>query len=325
MSTIRANLMIAALTATLTAAPGTSAQPYPSRPIRMVVPFPAGGASDTFARPIAQKLSETLGQPVIVDNRAGAGGVIGSDAVARAKPDGYTVLVTFASHHLLGFFSKGLPFDAVKDFTAIVAGAMTPFCVVVHPSVAATNGREFIEYVRRNPGKVSYATPGTGSIPHLAGELMNLSAKIDLVHVPYKGGNPAIADLLSGQIPMGIFVLSTVLPHVRAGKLRAVGVVEARRAKSSPDIATMAEGGAPGFPLPDSWIGMLGPAGLPAPIVVQLNAEINKAIETADVRARLEGAGFEVTGGTPEQLAISIARNVVIYRNIVTAAGIRPE
>ena len=300
-------------------------QAYPIRPIRIVVPQPPGGASDTFTRIIAQRITTTLGQPVVVDNRAGASGVIGSDMVAKAAPDGYTILVTFGSHHLIPFVSKNLPFDAVKDFTPIIAGALTPFCLVVHPAFPAQNAQELIEHVRRNPGKVAYASPGAGTTSHLAGELINLSAKIDLLHVPYKGGAPAIADLSSGQIPVGIFVLSTVAPHVRAGKLRLLGCVEGQRPKAAPDVQTLAEAGIPGFPLPDSWIGMLGPAGLPPAIVARLNAEISAALATAEVRERLEAVGLEVTGNTPEQFQATVARNTEIYKRIVSLSKIKPE
>ena len=300
-------------------------QTYPNRPIRLIVPQPPGGASDTFARIIAQRIGATLGQAVVVENRAGASGVIGSDIVAKASADGYTILVTFGSHHLLPFVSKTLPFDAVRDFTPIIAAALTPFCVVVNSSVPASSAGEFIEYVRKNPGRVSYATPGPGSISHLAGELINLSANVDMQHVPYKGGIPALADLLSGQIPVGIFTLATVTPHVRGGKLRVLGVIEQRRAKNSPEVPTLAEAGVPGFPLPDSWLGMLGPAGLPDAIVRRLNAEINTALATPDVLERLKGAGLEASGNTPEQFRDTIARNSEVYRRIVSAAGIKPD
>ncbi len=315
---------IVALLLVLASAAGWG-QSYPSRPIRMIVPQPPGGASDTFARIIAQRITTTLSQPIVVDNRAGASGVIGSDIVAKAAPDGYTILVTFGSHHLITFVSKTLPFDAVNDFTPIIAGALTPFCLVVNPSVPAQTALELIEYVRKNPGKVAYASPGAGSTSHLAGELINLSAKIDMLHVPYRGGAPAIADLTAGQISVGIFVLSTVAPHVRAGKLRILGCVEAHRAKAAPDVPTLAEAGVPGFPLPDSWIGMLGPAGLPPAIVARLHAEIGAALATPEVRERLEAIGLEVAGNTPEPFQATIARNTEIYKRIVSQSRIKPE
>jgi tripartite-type tricarboxylate transporter receptor subunit TctC len=316
---------IAAFATLLFAAPLVMAQAYPNRPIRLIVPQPAGGASDTFARIIGQRISVTLGQPVLIENRAGASGVIGSDVVAKAPPDGYTILVTFGSHHLLPFVSKTLPFDPVRDFTPIIAAAFTPFCLAVNASVPATNVAEFLDYLRKNPGKVSYGTPGPGSVSHLAGELVNLSAKVDMLHVPYKGGVPALADLVSGQIPVGIFTLSTVTPYVRSGKLRVIGVIEQRRPKNAPEVPTLAEAGMPGFPVPDSWLGMLGPAAMPPAVAARLNSEINAALGTSEVQERLRGAGLEVGGNTLEQFRDTIARNTEAYRRIIGAAGIKPE
>ena len=300
-------------------------QAYPSRPIRMVVPQPPGGASDTFSRVIAQRISTTLGQPVVVDNRPGAGGLIGTDFVSKSVPDGYTILVTFGSHHLMPFVSKSLPFDAVQDFTPIIAGALTPFCLVVNTSIQSRTALEFIDYVRKNPGKVAYASPGSGSTSHLAGELINFSTKVDMLHVPYKGGAPAIADLAAGQISVGIFVLSTIAPHVRSGKLRILGCVEGNRAKAAPDIPTLAEAGVPGFPLPESWIGMLGPSGLSSSVISRLNSEILAALNSQEVRERLEAIGLEVTGNTPEQFRATITRNTEIYKRVVAQSRIKPE
>jgi tripartite-type tricarboxylate transporter receptor subunit TctC len=298
---------------------------WPTRPIRFISPQPPGGASDTFARLIGQRVSVALGQPVVVENRAGAAGIIGSDVVAKAPPDGYTFLVTFASHNLLPFTSKSLPFDAVRDFTPIIPAALTPFCLAVNPGVPATTALELIDYVRRNPGKVAYGSPGAGTVSQLAGELINLSAGLDMTHVPYKGGAPGIADLVGGQLPVGIFTLSTVTPSARAGKLRVLGVVEQHRARSAPDIPTLAEAGVPGFPLPDSWIGFLGPAGLPEAITRRLNAEVTAAIHLREVADQLQAIGLEVSGGTPEQFRETILRNTEVYRRVVQAARIKAE
>jgi tripartite-type tricarboxylate transporter receptor subunit TctC len=300
-------------------------QTYPDRPIRVVVPQPAGGASDAFARIIGMHMTQSMGQPIVVDNRAGASGIIGSEAVAKAAPDGYTILVTFGSHNLLPFVSKTLPFDAVKDFTPIIAAANTPFCLAINASLPAASMAEFVAYVRKNPGKVSYASAGAGSIAHLTGQLINLSSKIDMQHVPYKGGAPALADLVSGQIQAGIFTLATVTQYSRGGKLTVLGVIEQRRAKSAPEIPTLAEAGISGFPLPDSWLGMLGPAGMPEPIVKRLNAEIAAAIASPDVQEKMRSAGLEITGNTPEQFRQTIARNVESYRRLVAAARFTPE
>jgi tripartite-type tricarboxylate transporter receptor subunit TctC len=321
MSWIRALLLVLLLGAPL----AVLAQAYPAKPIRLVVPYAPGGASDTFARPVAQRLSETLGQQFIVDNRPGAGSIIGTDIVAKAAPDGYTLLITFSSHYLLPFFSKNVSFDTVKDFTPIGAAAVTPMVLVTHPSLPVGTLRELIDYGKKNPGKLSYAIAGTGSNQHLAGELLRIVGKFDLQVVPYKGGGPAVNDLIGGQVPMGILVLSTVSQHVKSGRLRAINVMEARRAKGAPDIPTVAESGLPEYLIPETWIGMLGPAGLPRAIVDRLHAELVKAVNVPDVRARLEGAGYEISTVGPDELTDSIGKSIDVFRRIVTAAGIKPE
>ncbi len=301
------------------------AQAYPAKPIRLVVPYAPGGASDTFARPVAQKLSEALGQPVVVDNRPGAGSIIGTDIVAKAAPDGYTLLITFSSHYLLPFFSKSVSFDTVKDFTPIGAAAVTPMVLVTHPSLPVNSIRELIDYGQKNPGKLSYAIAGSGSNQHLAGELLRIVGKFDMQVVPYKGGGPAVNDLLGGQVPMGILVLSTVNQHVKSGRLRAISVMEARRAKGAPDVPTVAESGMPDYLVPETWIGILGPAGLPRAIVDRINAELVKAVNVPDIRAKLEGAGYEISTVGPDELADSIGKSIDVFRRVVTAAGIKPE
>ena len=317
-------LLLALALAALFCAPVLS-QTYPAHPIRIVVPQPAGGASDAFARIIGQYIGQSMGQPIVIDNRAGASGIIGSDVVAKAAPDGYTILVTFGSHNLLPFVSKTLPFDAVRDFTPIIAAANTPFCLVINAGLPANTMAEFLAYVRKNPGKVSYASAGAGSIAHLTGQLINLSAKVDMQHVPYKGGAPALADLVGGQIQAGVFTVATVNQYARSGKVRVLGVIEQRRAKSAPEIPTLAEAGIEGFPLPDSWLGMLGPAGLPEPIVKRLNTEIAAALASPDVQERMRVAGLETAGNTPEQFRQTIARNTESYRRLVAAAQFVPE
>lgn len=322
---LRTAILSVAICASVGLLQGASAQPYPTKPIRVVVPYPPGGAGDTVARAIGQKLGEFFGQPVIVDNRPGAQTVIGADIVSRSAPDGYTLLLTFNAHHILPFFSKNVPFDSVRDFTPVVVVARAPNVVAVHPSLPVTSMRELVEYARKNPGKLNYATPGAGTSDHLAGELLRIIAKIDLVHVPYKGGSPALNDLLGGQIQMGILVISTVLPHARSGKVRALGVIEDTRAKAAPEIPTIAEAGIAGYAVPDTWVGFLGPAGLPSSIVSRFHEAVTKTIAVAEVRSRLEASGFEVAPKTPEEFAVAIARSVQVYRKITTDAGIRPE
>jgi len=302
------------------------AQAYPSKPVRMVVPYSAGGATDTVARAVGNRLSEALGQQVVIDNRGGASGMIGSDIVAKAAPDGYTLLLTVGPpHSAFPFFMKNVPFDTVKDFTPIIVVGTAPQAIVVHPSLPVTSLKGLIDYSKKNPGKLSYGTSGVGSSQHMGGLLLNRAAGTDMVHVAYKGGAPALNDVLGGQIPVGIVILSNVITHVRAGKLRLLAVLEAQRAKAAPDTPTVAEAGVPGYAVPDTWIGLVGPARLPEAIVNQVNAAVLKALGFADVRARLEAAGFEVRGNTPKEFADGIAKGYETYRRIATEAGIKPE
>lgn len=302
-------------------------QPYPSKPIRLVIPWAPGGGGDLVGRPIAHKLSELMGQPVIVENRPGASGVIGASVVAKAEPDGYTLMLTFdPPHNTTPLFSKNVPYDTVKDFTPIILVVTGPQVVVVHPSFAVHSMTELVAYAKGHPGKISYGTAGRGTGQHLAGELLAFAAGIDMVHVPYKGGAPAVLnDLLADRIPMAILTLSGVKGHIQAGKLRALGVVEAKRPKAMPSIPTISEAGVSGYAAPYTWIGFLGPAGLPQPIVKRLNAEVRKAINAPDVRARIEGIGFEVYGNTPEEFERTIAESVKVYRKLAADARIEPE
>ncbi len=316
-----------ALVALLLCAPTIAAsQDFPTRPIRLIVPYSAGGAADTVGRAIGQKISESLGQPVVVENRVGANGIIGADFVVKSAPDGYTLVSTLGpSHHTIQFFSKNVPYDPVKDFTPIMIVGTAPQTLVVPSALPITSMNELIDYAKRNAGKVSYATSGVGTSQHLGGVLLNLQTNIGLVHVPYKGGASALTDVLGGQVQVGILVLSNVLPHIRAGKLRPIGVLEAERAKGAPDIPTLAQGGVSGYAIPATWAGILGPAGLPASVVGKLSAEMTKAVNAPDVRARLEAAGFEVLGTSPQAFQQLLSSSVEVYRKIVTEAGIRPE
>jgi len=301
------------------------AQTYPTKPVKLVVAYAAGGGVDTVARALAQELSGGLGQPVVVENRPGANSLIGTDHVAKSPADGYTLLITLVSHYALPFLAKNVPYDTVRDFTPITIVAKAPQAVVVNAAVPVRTSKELVEYVRANKGKVSYGTSGAGTSQHLGGELLNTSAGLDMVHVPYKGGAPALNDVIGGQIPMAILILSNVLPHVKSGKLRAIGVIEATRAKAAPDVPTIAEGGVPGFSVPDTWIGIVGPAGLPPAVVERLNTELQKAANNAAVRTRLDAAGFEVNLVASEEFARQGPRTVETYRKIISAAGIKPE
>lgn len=302
------------------------AQAFPSKSVRMVVPYAAGGSADTVARAVGNRLSEALGQSVVIDNRGGASGIIGSDIVAKALPDGYTVLLTIGPPHgSYPFFTKNVPFDTLKDFTPITMVATSSQVIVVHPSLPVTSVKELIDYAKKNPGKVFYAIPAIGSSQHMGGLLLNRMADINMVHVAYKGAAPAMTDVLGGQVAVGMVTLSNVIPHVRAGKLRLLAVLQAERAAAVPDTPTVAEAGVPGYNVPFTWLGIVGPAGLPAGVVSQMSAAVAKALGFPDVRARLDAAGFDVRTNTPQEFADEIAKSYEIYRKIVTDAGIQPE
>jgi len=303
----------------------SSQQNYPNRVIRLVVPYAAGGAGDGVARPLAQRLTEILGQPVIVDNKPGANAALGADLVAKAAPDGYNILLAAVVHYIVPMFSKSVPYDPIKDFTAIAPVVVTPNILAVHPSLPVKNTRELIDYAKKNPGKLFYGTTGVGSTHHLGGILFAQMAGIQMDHAPYKGGNPTISDALGGQIPVVILTSPTVLPHVNAGRLNAIGVIETKRARGTPDIPTLGET-VTGYGLPDTWFGVLGPANMPKPLVDRLNAAIRIATSDPELRARLEKAGFEMSAAmTPDEFASSIRNDAEIYRRIVSTAGIKPE
>jgi tripartite-type tricarboxylate transporter receptor subunit TctC len=262
---------------------------------------------------------------VLVDNRPGAEGVTGSQAAATSTPDGYTILLNFSTISSTQFFAKSVPYDSIKSFTPLVKAAMAPQCLVVIPSLPVRSITDLIEYAKKQPGGLSYGSTGIGNPPHIAGELLQLQTGIKLVHVPYRGGAPVLNDLLAGVIPMAFMTLATVLPSSKAGKVRVLGVLEGKRTRIAPDLPTIGESGLPGYSIPDTWVGFLGPAGLPQPIVERLNRAINNALGKQEVRALLEKAGYEVLGGTSDDLAATMKRDVEAYRGIVEGAGIRPQ
>jgi tripartite-type tricarboxylate transporter receptor subunit TctC len=301
------------------------AQSYPSKPIRMVVPYAPGGATDVLARPVAQKLSEQVGQPVIVENRPGANATIGADNVARSAADGYAIVLGSIVHYMVPLFSKSVPYDPIKDFTPITTVSLVPNVLAVHPALPVHSVQELIDYGKKNPGKLYYGTTGIGSTHHLGGILLAQMAGIPLEHVPYKGGNPTIQDVLAGQIPVAILTATTIMPQVKNGKLRALGLIENRRFAGVPGVPTIGET-VPGYAVPDTWFGFLGPAGMPRPIVERLNTELRKAVTNAEVRQRIEGLGMEVTGDlNADQMLAKVNSEAEMIRKIVTAAGIKPE
>jgi tripartite-type tricarboxylate transporter receptor subunit TctC len=291
----------------------------------MVVPYAPGGATDVLARPIAHKLGEQIGQPVIVENRPGANATIGADQVAKSPPDGHTFFLGSVVHFMVPFFAKNVPYDPVKDFTPIAQVAVVPNVLAVNPSLPIHSVQDLIGYAKKSGVKMHYGTTGTGSTHHLGGIFLAQTAGIALEHVPYKGGNPAIQDVLSGSIPLVILTATTIMPQVKNGKLRALGLIENRRFAGVPGVPTIGET-VPGYAVPDTWFGFLGPAGMPSAVVDQLNAEIRKCLNDPDVRQRVANLGMEVTGtATAGEMAANVKAEVETIRKIVTAAGIKPE
>lgn len=299
---------------------------YPSRPIRLVVPFVAGGASDILARAIGQGLSDELGQPVVVDNRAGAGGNLGSDHVAKSAPDGYTlVLASVGTHAINSSLYKKMPYDPVKDFTPIALFATVPTVLVVNPQVKANSARELLALAKARPGALNYASAGIGTTQHLAGEMLKESAGVDVVHVPYKGGGQAVGDLLAGQVTFMFPNIPVVHSHIKAGKLKALAVASSKRSSALPDVPTMAEAtGLKDFEV-STWFGILGPAGLPAETTQKLHRAINKVIASDAVTTRLEAQGATPLESTPEAFREFMVKEVDKWARVVKRAGIEAE
>lgn len=299
------------------------AQVYPSKPIRIVAPFPPGGPADILSRIIGHKLSQSWGQQVIVDNRPGAGGNIGADLVAKAAPDGYTLLLGFVGTHAINasLYAK-MPYDNVKDFEPVSQIAAVTIVLVVHPSVPASSIKELIELAKSKPGQLTFGSPGNGTPQHLAGQLFNTMAGVDMQHVPYKGAVPALTDLLGGQVSMIFSSMPPALPLVKTGKIRALGVTSATRSSAAPLIPTITESGLPGFEV-NNWYGILAPRGTPKEIVSKLNAEIVKILNMPDVKESLAVQGAEPVSGTPEQFAAYIKEETEKWAKIVKYSGAR--
>ena len=313
------------LLATVAAVPFAEAQAYPAKPIRLVVPFPPGGPLDVIARTIGQKATEDWGQPVIVDNRPGAGGDIGADIVAKSAPDGYTIVMGALSTHAVNVTLYGnLPYDPIKDFAPIGLVAITPNVLVLNPNVPATSVQELIRYAKANPGKLSFGSGSNGSAGHLAGELFKVDAGVDMVHVPYKGGAPAMQDLLAGQIQLMFDNLANSMPQVKAGKLKALAVTTAKRSSLVPDLPTLTEAGVPNFDI-YTWFGLLAPAGTPKDIIAKWNAELVKILGTPEVKERLLAQGAEPAPGSPEQFAALIKSEIPKYAKIVKDSGAKVD
>ena len=298
--------------------------PFPNRPVKLVVPFPPGGPVDTVARTVAQKLQDLWGQPVVVDNRPGAGGQVGADLAAKAAPDGYTVFVCSIHHTVLPALKAKLPYDIEKDFVPLTFGARFPIVLVLAPGVDAKNVAELTALAKRQPGKLAYASSGNGGGTHLAGELFDLQAGTKLLHVPYKGSAPAMADVLGGQVQMMFADAPTALPQVRGGKVRAIGVAQAQRSELFPGVPTFAEAGVPGYDA-YSWAGFVAPAAVPKDVAAKLSADIARALALPDVKARLHDAGAEPAPSSPEAFGQFLAAELAKWGRVVKAGNIQAD
>ena len=297
---------------------------YPSRPVRLLVPNPPGGGSDAVARILAHKLGERLNQQFVVDNRAGGGGIIANETVARANPDGYTLLLAFIGPVAISPALTKVPYDSVKDFAPVALVAAGQYMLVLHPSVLAKSLKDFVAHVKANPGKINYASAGNGSPLHLAAELFKARAGVNMVHVPYKGGGPATAAILAGEVQAVFGSLTSVVPQIKAGKLTAIGVTGAKRSTLAPEYATIAELGYPGFEM-TSWYGVLLPAKSPPAVTAKLNAGINESLQAKDVIDSLKRQGLDATGGTPEVFAAHIKSELAKWAKVVKDAGIKAD
>ena len=304
---------------------GVWAQAFPTKSIRLIVPYPAGGVVDTAARAVGKKLADVLGQAVIVENQPGANATIGLVTVAKSPPDGHTIGLTSMVHYMVPFFSKNMPYDTLRDFTPIAPIAVVNDIVAVNPSLPVKTIQELIDHGRHSKTPLFYGTPGVGGSQHLGGLLLAQSTGLNLDHVPYKGGSIALADALGGQVPMVVLSAPSVLPHLKTGKLRALGVIQDKRMRSAPDIPTVSET-IPGFAVPPLWIGILGPAGLPKAVSERLNQALRQAMRAPEVRQALEDRGYDMVAevGVDEFLG-SIKSDVEVIRKIVTTARIQPE
>jgi tripartite-type tricarboxylate transporter receptor subunit TctC len=301
------------------------AQPYPSRPIRIIVPATPGGAIDIIARHLADKMSGPLGQSVLVENKPGASNNLGTDYVAKSAPDGYTLVIVASSHATNKFIFKQLPYDPVSDFEPVAFTHIVPLLLAVNPSLPATNVPELITWIKANPDKASFATSGKGSSLHMAAELFKSMAGIKtMLHVPYRGSTAAHPDLLGGRTMMIFDTITAIQPHVQSGGVRGLAVTTIARSSSLPELPTIAEAGLPGYDA-NTWGGVLAPAGTPKDIVMKLNAEINKALATEDARAKLGAAGIEIQSGPPEKFAAYIKSELAKWGTVTADAGIQPE
>ncbi len=320
-STRRAVLAAAAAALAATALPAAAQGAWPAKPITIVVPFAAGGTTDILARVVGQALGRELGTSVVVDNRAGAGGNIGAAMAAKAPADGYTLFMgTVGTHAINASLYKRLPFDPVRDFAPLTRVAMVPNLLVANPNKPYKSVRELVAYARANPGKVNFASSGSGSSIHLSGELFNTLAKVEMVHVPYKGSAPAVTDLVAGQVDVMFDNMPSAIQHVRSGRLRALAVTTAKRSNDLPDVPTIAEAGVPGYEA-TSWFGLYAPAATPAPLLARVHAALVKVLADPEVRRKMDDQGAEPMSETPEQFAEFMRKETAKWAQVVKASG----
>lgn len=301
-------------------ASGAAINAYPTRPIRLVVPYAPGGGADTLARGIGQKLSESVGYSVVIDNRGGGGTILGSNLAAKSPPDGHTIILVASTHAVVSSLYKNLPYDPIRDFAPVVRVASAPNILALHPSVPAASVKELVALAKSQPGQLVYASSGNGGGSHLAMELLRSMARIDLIHVPYKGTGPAMMDLMSGQAKLMFGGMIGTLPHVRSGRLKALAVSSAKRSPVLPDLPTISESGFPGYEAA-TWYGVLAPAGTPVAIVRRLNSEIIGALNHPELKQRMAGQGADPASTTPEEFAAYIKTEVTKWAKVVKEAG----
>ncbi len=301
-----------------------SAQSYPAKPVRLIAASSPGSAVDIVARIVAQKLTEQLGQQLIVDNRAGAGGNLGAEIAAKAAPDGYTLFMGTPAHAINTGLYRKLDYDLTRDFAPVSLVTTGQYVIIVHPSLPAKSVTELIALARARPGQLNYASAGSGNATHLAGELFKSLARVNLVHVPYKGTGPALTDLIGGQVQLMFCNLTAALPQVKSGRLRALAVTGAKRTATVPELPTVIEAGLPGYVV-TSWFGVLAPAATPRDVIVRLNSELAQAMRSPDMRERLAGEGAEPTSSTPEQFAAFIKTEIAQWTKVVRDARISAE
>ena len=317
-------VFLASLATSAFAQPAKPADPFPNRPVRFIVPFAPGAANDLIARAVGAKLAEVWNQNVLVDNRPGGGTVVGSELVARAPADGHTLLQIGLAHALNPSVIAKLPYDSLRDFTAIAQTGESPFVLVVNPALAAKSVKELVAMARAKPGTLAYGSTGSGGTSHLMGELLRSKAGIDVIHVPYKGLAPALTDVMGGQIQFSFGSWSTVGPFVKAGKLRALAVTSARRSPVTPDLPTISEEGFKGYDA-TPWWGIAGPGNMPRPLVSRINADIRAALATPELKERFAAQGIEIATGTAEQFTAMIKAEIVRWAEIVKTAGIKAD